>query len=325
MRIISRRAGAAAATAILLSSLSACALSSSDDGSSSAEGGSLAKNASLDGATLTVGGKEFTEQLILCKITSLALRSAGATVKDKCGLAGSDTTRAALTSGQIDMYWEYTGTAWISYLKKTAPIPGDKQQYEAVKQADAANQIVWLDPAPFNDTYAVAVKTTTAKELGVSSFSDLAALAQKDPSKVTMCVNSEFAARDDGLPGLEKKYGFTVPKGNVSQIAEGTILNTVAKGDPCIFGDGTSTDGRLKSLSLSTLEDDKGFFPVYNPAVNVRSSVLTDNPNIAKVLNPVAAALDNSTIIDLNSKVDIDGQDPGQVAQDWLTSKSFIS
>jgi osmoprotectant transport system substrate-binding protein len=294
------------------------------DPAPSARPGSLARNASLKGAVLAVGGKEFTEQRILCNITILALRSAGATVDDKCGLPGSDATRAALTSGQISMYWEYTGTAWISFLKKPAPIPGAGPQYQAVKKADTANHIVWLDPAPFNDTYAIAVKAETAKQLGVSSLSDLAALTRTDPTKATMCVNSEFAARDDGLPGMEKKYGFTIPRQNVSQVALSAIPNTIARGDSCVFGDVASTDGKLKSLNLITLVDDRVFFPAYNPAPNVRASVLTAYPNIAKVLNPVAGALDVGTIIDLNFQVDVGGKDPGQVAQAWLRSEGFI-
>jgi len=287
-------------------------------------GGSLAKNASLKGAVLAVGSKEFTEQRILCKITILALRSADATVEDRCGLPGSDASRAALTSGQIDMYWEYTGTAWITHLRNADPIPDSRLQYEAVKKADATNKIVWLDPAPFNDTYAIAVKTATAKQLGVTSLSDLAALAHKDPSKVTLCVNSEFAARNDGLAGVEEKYGFTVPRSNIFQTSLGAVPPAIAKGTSCAFGDVASTDGQLKALSLLTLQDDKKFFPFYNPAVNIRASALSAHPDVTKILNPVAAALDDRTIIDLNSQVDLGGKDPGQVAQAWLKSKRFV-
>src|SRR5262249_24587035 len=131
---------------------------------STVKGSSLAKIATLKGATFTVGSKEFTEQLVLCRITILALRSVGATVNEKCGLQGSDLPRAALTSGGIDMYWEYTGTAWLHHFNHPDPINDPARQYEAVAQEDLAkNKIRWGVPAPANDTYAIAVKRNTAK------------------------------------------------------------------------------------------------------------------------------------------------------------------
>src|SRR5262249_10472939 len=125
--------------------------------------GSLAKIDTLKGATFTVGSKEFTEQLILCHITSLALQSVGATVHEKCGLQGSIHTRAALTSGSIDMYWEYTGTAWVLHLKHADPAKDPAGLYDAVAKEDLArNNIRWGTRAPGNDTYAIVVKTSTA-------------------------------------------------------------------------------------------------------------------------------------------------------------------
>jgi glycine betaine/choline ABC-type transport system substrate-binding protein len=127
--------GTAAVMASAALLLGGCAL---DSETTTAEAGSLAKDASLDGASITVGSKEFTEQLILCEITAQALESAGADVERNCGLTGSDTTRTALTSGEIDLYWEYTGTAWIGYLKHTDPVPDATRQYKAVAREDLA-------------------------------------------------------------------------------------------------------------------------------------------------------------------------------------------
>lgn len=290
-----------------------------------AKAGSLASGASLKGASFTVGSKEFTEQEVLCAITSQALRSAGAKVTEKCGLSGSNTVRDALTSGRIDMYWEYTGTAWISLLNHTSPITDPAQQYQAAAKEDLAkNKIVWLDPAPFNNTYALAVKTSVAQKLGVTTLSDYAKLAHSDPSKASICVASEFTARNDGLPGLEKAYGFTLPAGNIATLAEGAIYTSIGKSNPCNFGEVFTTDGRTKGLGLTALTDDKRFFPVYNPALTVRKSVLAANPNLAKVLNPIAKALDTPTMQQLNTEVDIQGLQPADVAQRWLQSKEFI-
>ncbi|UPK75257.1 glycine betaine ABC transporter substrate-binding protein [Nocardioidaceae bacterium SCSIO 66511] len=290
-----------------------------------AKSGDLAEDADLDGASLTVGGKEFTEQLILCEITAQSLESAGADVNRKCGLAGSNTTQASLKSGDIDMYWEYTGTTWISYLKHTDPIPDAQKQYDAVAEEDLKkNGIEWLDPAQYNSTYAIAVASDKADELGVKSLSDYAELAKSNPDDASMCVNSEFEARNDGLPGLEKKYGFELPSSAVKTIAMGTIPKAVSEGNPCNFGDMTSVDGRIPALDLTVLEDDKSFFPIYNPAPNVNKDVLADNPDIAKVLNPIAAALDEEAIQKLNAKVDIDGLQPEDAAEEWLQEHDFI-
>jgi len=287
--------------------------------------GSLAQSASLGGATLTVGSKEFTEQLVLCQIAIQALRSAGATVNEKCGLAGSNTVRAALTSGQIDMYWEYTGTAWISFLKNTTPITDPAKQYQAVAAEDLAkNNIQWLSPSPSNNTYALAVKDSVAQQLGVKSLSDYAKLAQNDPAKASLCVASEFVARNDGLPGLQKAYGFTVPADKIATLAAGAIYNSIDKSNPCNFGEVFTTDGRIKGLGLTALTDDKSYFPVYNPAINVRKSVADANPNVAKVLEPISQALDNATMQQLNTEVDIKGSQPDKVAKTWLQEKGFI-
>ena len=290
-----------------------------------AAAGSLAQGASLKGATFTVGGKEFTEQEVLCQMTIQALRSAGATVNEKCGLSGSNTVRTALTSGQVDLYWEYTGTAWISYLQHTTPITDPTQQYQAVAREDLAkNQIEWLKPAPFNNTYALAAKDTKAQQLGVKTLSDYAKLVQSDPTKASLCVASEFVGRSDGLPGLEKAYGFTEPASSIATLAEGAIYNSISKSNPCNFGEVFTTDGRIKGLGLTPLTDDKNFFPVYNPAVTVRKSVADANPNLANVLDPISQALDTPTIQELNAQVDIQGKQPADVAKTWLQSKGFI-
>ncbi len=311
--------------ALLATTLTIAIAGCSSSGGGKTNPGSLAHNASLKGATFTVGSKEFTEQLVLCHITSLALRSVGATVKEKCGISGSNTTRAALTSGSIDMYWEYTGTAWINYLKQTKPINDATAQYDAVAKDDLAqNHVTWLTPAPANNTYAIAVKASAAKELNVASLSDYAQLARTDASKASICVASEFAGRDDGWPGLEKAYGFSLAESNVATLAEGAIYNSVAKKNPCSFGEADTTDGRLQSLDLTVLTDDKHFFPVYNPALTLRESVLKDHPDVAKVMNPIALALTTSELLQLNGDVDVKGQEPANVAEDWLKSKGFI-
>lgn len=304
--------------------LSGCALS--EESSAEAAPGSLAKAGDLQGVSVAVGGKEFTEQLVLCEITALALESAGAEVERTCGLTGSNTVRTALTSGEIDLYWEYTGTGWVTYLGQTETIQDPQRLYERVRQMDLQqNKIVWLDPAPANNTYAVAAASERARKLGVSTLSDYAALAKKNPQAASFCGAAEFFGRDDGWPGLQKAYGFTLPEEQVSELAAGAIYDSIDKGSPCNFGEVFATDGRIAALDLTVLKDDKKFFVAYNPAVTVRQDVLSQNPAIADVLAPVSKALTDQTLQRLNAQVDVKGKSPEETAQDWLVHKGFIS
>lgn len=294
---------------------------SGDTGTSASPGGG--GDVDLAGVEVTVGSKEFTEQLILGEITKQVLEDAGATVDDQTGLVGSTTVREALTSGEIDMYWEYTGTGWITHLGNEEPVTGEQEQYDAVKEADAENGIVWLEPAPFNNTYAIALASEKASELGLTTLSDLATYANENPDEATLCAAAEFLSRDDGLPGLEEEYGFTFGE-NVSEVEFGLIFTSIDKGDPCVFGEVFATDGRIAALDLTVLEDDKQFFPSYLPALNVRQEVMDANPGIADLFAPIAQALDNETMQGLNAKVDVDGEEPADVARTFLEEQGMI-
>jgi len=310
----------AGATAPPAASASAPAASA---GSPDASAGSPATGAvDLAGKTFTVGSKEFTEQLILGQITKLVLEDAGATVTDETGLVGSPVVREALVSGDIDMYWEYSGTGWITHLKNTAPVAGTREQFEAVRDADAANDIVWLDPAPLNNTYAIALATEKATELGLATLSEVATYANANPAAATICAASEFLARDDGLPGLEAAYSmnFATP----ATLELGLIPPAIDKGTDCIFGEVFATDSRVVELGLTVLEDDKSYFAAYEPSLNVRKEVFDANAGLADLFAPVAAALDTATMTALNAKVDVDGEEAADVAAQFLTEKGLI-
>ena len=315
------RAIAVAASAALL--LAGCGSGASKAGGGDAEVAATSDTA-LKGATFVVSSKDFTESIVLGKITELVLSSHGATVTDKTNIKGSVNTREALTSGQIDMYWEYTGTAWITYQKNTKPLPDPQQQYDAVKAADAKNGIAWLPMAPMNDTYAFAVKPDVATKLNVKTLSDVAKVAANDPSQATFCIESEFSTRDDGFPGMTKAYGITVPPANVKMLDTGVIYKTTAQGGTCNFGEVFATDGRIAALKLQVLDDDKHFFPNYNAALTLKQDLLTKYPKIADYIGPIAAKLDNATMTALNAKVDAEGNDPGDVAKEWLQQQGFI-
>jgi len=295
-------------------------------GCGGAGGGGASGDIDLSDAEFTVGSKEFTEQLILGQITLQVLENAGATVNDQIGLAGTVAARKALESGEIDMYWEYTGTGWITHLGHTDPIPDRQKQFEAVAKEDLAkNDIKWLSPpAPANNTYAMAVRSEAYDKLGVKQLSDFKQLVEENPEEATVCVGTEFSTRDDGLPGMEKAYNFEFPKENIVKIDEGLIYQQTDKGDKCNFGEVFQTDGRIANLDLKLVEDDKSFFPIYNPALNVREDVMKKYPQIAKLFAPISKKLTTQTLQKLNAKVDVEGQLEDQVAEEWLSKNGFI-
>jgi len=317
---------------VLVFSVAACG-GDDDEGAAATEatteategGGSIAADYDFAGKSFTVGSKDFTEQLVLGQITKQALEAAGADVEDQIGLAGTVAAREALTSGEIDMYWEYTGTGWITHLGETKPIPDPREQYEAVAKADLAkNDVQWLEPAPANNTYALAISSEAKSEIGVETISDIAQLAKDKPDEATLCIGNEFSTRDDGLPGLEQAYGFEFPKDGVSTMQEGVIYDAVDKSEQCNFGEVFATDGRIEALDLAVVEDDKSFFPVYNPSLNVRKDVVAETPELEQLFAAIAEKLDNETLQQLNAAVDVEGEAEEDVAENWLRENGFI-
>jgi osmoprotectant transport system substrate-binding protein len=288
-------------------------------------GGEAGQKVDLSGLEVAVGSKEFTEQKILGQIALQALEAAGATVTDRTGLAGTDAARAALTSGEIDAYWEYTGTGWIIHLGHTEPLADSRKQYEAVAEEDLAkNHIQWLQPAPANNSYAIAVRSEAAGVLGVTNLSSLAVLAELRPEDTTLCAASQFLTRDDGLPGMEKAYNFEFPNDNIVKTQEGEIYRAIDEGGKCNFGEVFVTDGRVRAFDLEILEDDKQFFPIYNPSLTVREEVMNEYPGISDVFAPISEQLDNETLQELNAAVDVHGQSAEDVAQQFLRENGLL-
>jgi len=285
--------------------------------------------ASLEGASLSVGSKEFTEQLVLGEIAVIALENAGAKVDDKTGITGTDNVRTALTSGEIDMYWEYTGTGWSSHLGReiSAAPAGSDALYQAVKEADEMeNHIYWLGTAPMNDTYALVTSSGNASDMGVSTISEYAALASSDPEAASLCGATEWLTRDDGLPGLEQAYGFNIPDGQVAEVEFSLINKLVGEGAECHFGEAFATDGSIVANDLVVLKDDLEYFVPYNVAMTVNQKAYDQyGDELAAILNPIAAALTDEVMQALNAKVDVDGADPASVAEEFLRDNGFIS
>ncbi|MFF2027504.1 glycine betaine ABC transporter substrate-binding protein, partial [Streptomyces sp. NPDC058171] len=253
---------AIAATAVTFCGVLAvsCGLESGGALPLSVEPGSIQPVPELEGVPITVGSKDFTEQVTLGYIIEFALSAAGADVRDLTNIQGSNSTRDAQLDGQIDVTYEYTGTGWINYLGNEIPIPDPTAQFEAVRDEDLErNGMVWVDPAPMNNTYALAMSRQTAEETGITTLSEYADLVNRDPAAATTCVETEFNVRQDGFPGMAAKYGFDPARANRQILQTGIIYQATADGTQCKFGEVFTTDGRIIALDLVLLEDDRQF------------------------------------------------------------------
>ncbi|MGP4045499.1 glycine betaine ABC transporter substrate-binding protein [Streptomyces sp. 2A115] len=308
---------------MLLASSSGCGLTSGSPMVDDVEPGSIGQGKPLEGADLTVTSKEFTEQLILGAVMGIAFEAAGAEVLDRTGIQGSIGAREAVRGGDADAMYEYTGTAWITYQGNSEPIPDPRKQWEAVRAADLKHGLTWLPPSSLNNTYALAMNQANAKKYGTKTLSDVAALSKSDPNAVTVCVENEFANRADGWPGMEKAYGMKPAAENITQMDTGIIYTQAAKGS-CTYGEVFTTDGRIKSMNLAVMADDRKFFPNYNAAPEINSNALKKYPAIADVLDPITKRLNNVVAQELNAKVDVAGEEPHAVALEWMEAEGFV-
>ncbi|MFJ3229457.1 glycine betaine ABC transporter substrate-binding protein [Streptomyces sp. NPDC086787] len=300
-----------------------CGLRSGSPMADDVKPGSIGRGEPLKGAHLTVTSKADTESLILGAMMGIVFQAAGADVIDRTGIQGSIGSREAVRSGEADAMYEYTGTAWITYLGHSTPIPDPHRQWQAVRDADLRNGLTWLPPSRLNNTYALAMNRANLRKYGTRTLSQVAALSKSDPGAVTLCVEGEFANRADGLRGMEKAYGMRIPAAHVTQMDTGIVYTETAKGS-CTYGEVYTTDGRITSMDLTVMADDRKFFPDYNAAPEINSRTFKKWPAIASVLDPVTAKLDNSVAQTLNAKVDVDGEDPHQVALDWMRQQGFV-
>ncbi|MFF8612494.1 glycine betaine ABC transporter substrate-binding protein [Streptomyces sp. NPDC015350] len=323
MRARRVRAGLAGALVGALA-LAGCGLKSGSPMVDDVVPGSVGRGRPLDGASLTVTSKNFSENIILGQMIGLVFKAAGAEVLDRTNLPGSISAREAIVKGDADAMYEYTGTGWITYLGHAKPIPDPLKQWEAVRDEDRNNGVTWLPQSTLNNTYALAISRKNNAEYHLRTLSDVAALAKRNPAAVTICVENEFASRDDGLPGMEKAYGMSVPAANIKKMDAGIIYTQVSKSDSCLLGEVFTTDGRIRAMDLEVLVDDKHFFPNYNAAPVVHTRTFEKYPQIAALLDPVSRKLTTEVAQVLNAKVDVDGQDPHEVAKDWLIQEGFI-
>ncbi|MBT2571111.1 glycine betaine ABC transporter substrate-binding protein [Planococcus sp. ISL-110] len=273
------------------------------------------------GKEVTVGGKNYTEQYLLSEMTAFLLVEEGFKVNQMNNL-GSSVVRSALENGQVDLMWEYTGTALITYMGEES-IPDPDKAFQKVKEIDGKNGIHWMNMSGVNNTYALAMRSEQAEELGIKSISDLAAYINENPGELTMAADAEFANRSDGLPGVEETYGFEFGSGQVNQMDLGLTQRSL-NNEQVDVSVAFETDATIRNYDLTVLEDDKKFFPPYRAAVAINQEVYEEYPEIEEITARLAESLNSEIMRELNYLVDIEGQSVSIVAYDWLVENDFL-
>jgi osmoprotectant transport system substrate-binding protein len=270
--------------------------------------------------SVVVGGKNFTEQQLIAEMTRKLLDVHGYKVTKRDGM-GSSVLRAAQESGQIDVYWEYTGTSLITYNKITEPLSAE-DTYNKVKELDSKLGLVWLNPSRANNTYALAMNRDRAKQLGFDSISDLGKAIQGG-ARLSFASNAEFYARPDGLRPLEKSYGFEFSRDEIKRMDTGLTYQALKSRQvdvALVF----ATDGRIPAFNFVLLEDDKKFFPSYALAPVIRKPILDADPKLGTILNALSAKLDDQTMARLNASVDVEKKSIAAVAEAFLKENGLI-
>ncbi|MQA76603.1 MAG: glycine/betaine ABC transporter substrate-binding protein, partial [Solirubrobacterales bacterium] len=269
-------------------------------GSGAADGSS--EGTELAGESFALGTKGFTEHFILTEMTRLLLENAGAkvTIRD---LPSTQQVRQALEGGDLDMYWEYTGTGWTNFLgHEEAGDLNPEELHARVAQEDLEhNNVMWLPPAIFSNTYGIAVRSSLTEELGLRTMSDLPRLADSSPQRLTLCVDESFGDRPDGLPAVEETYGFDWPQRLLTVSDYALVFTSVDTGDPCNFGAIYTTDGRIAAQELTVLGDDKDAFLSYLPAITMMKDRYDQvGDQVSEIIAPLLK-LDQDTITKLNA------------------------
>jgi osmoprotectant transport system substrate-binding protein len=293
----------------------------------------LASGSALFGADsakpVVVGSKIDTEGSLLGKMIVRLLTAKGIPVVDKVGFGTTPVVRKAITAGEIDIYPEYTGNGDF-FFKGTDPTAwkDEMRGYETVKKLDREqNGIVWLTPAPANNTWAIAVRKDLADREKLVTLDDMARYVNGG-KKTKLAGSEEFITTPDALPAFQKAYGFALKNDQLVSLSGGNTALTegaAARGtDGVNFAMAYGTDGSLAALGLVVLKDTKGVQPIYEPTAIIRKDTLSAYPAIDALLKPVFLSLDLVTLQGLNARIAVNGENADAVAADYLTKKGFL-
>jgi osmoprotectant transport system substrate-binding protein len=271
--------------------------------------------------SITVGGKNFTEQLLIAEITGQFLKAKGYAIRVRTGFA-TPGIRREQEMGLVDVYWEYTGTS-LRTFNNVPDLLSPEETYARVKALDARKQLVWLTPSRVNNTYALAMRRAEAQAKGITSISDLA-IRIRQGERFKFASNTEFFIRPDGLRPLQQAYRFALQLEDVIRVETGALYDVLREGRGVDVGLVFSTDGRIKAYDLLVLEDDRGFFPSYLLTPVVRQRTLELHPKLAGELESLAARLDSATMAELNGMVDVGKSPVEEVAFSFLRSRGLM-
>ncbi len=317
-----RRFGRVLALAL---TLVAAACGGGDSGTHATGGAGPLANVDLSGVEIAVGSKDFTEQLVLGEIMVNAFEALGADVDNKINLGGTVVAREALLAGEIDTYMEYNGTGYSVHLAIEDPIPFDSAELtDIVRERDLAeNAIHWLSRSPFNDTYGFASSPgATAAIGGAYDMQSMADYLAANPD-ATLCLESEFPSRPDGLILFEGATGYEVPDDQIEILDTGVIYTETAQNN-CDFGEVFTTDGRIPALDL-TVVDDPGVMIIHNVSMNIRDEKYQEAPDaFDTIAAEILAPLDNDLMQELNRQVNEDGREASDVARQYLIDQGLI-
>jgi osmoprotectant transport system substrate-binding protein len=278
---------------------------------------------------IVVGSKIDTEGSLLAAVMIVMLRDGGFDVEDKSGTGPTQLVRQAITSGEIDIYPEYTGNGAFFFSETDSPVWHDAQQgYERVRELDKeANDIEWLHPAPANNTWAIAIPKSLADQHDIRTLADFADYVNEG-AHIRFAGSQEFLTSPVALPAIMEAYGFTLRENQLLTFASGNTAQTeqaaAAGTDGVNAAMAYGTDGGISALNLVVLEDPKGVQPFYRPAPIVRGEILRKYPEIGDILNPVFEALDIETLQTLNARIALQGQDAHDVAEEYLKANGFL-
>ena len=276
-----------------------------------------------------VGSKIDTEGALLGNLVVQVLEAGGVKTENKLQLGNTKIVRGALVAGEIDLYPEYTGNG--AFFHADEKNPAWKQLdagYQRIKQLDQEkNKLVWLPPAPANNTWAIAIRKDVAAAQKLTSLADFGKWVSGG-GKVKLAASAEFAERPDALPAFQSAYGFKLTQDQLLLLAGGDTAATIKAAAEQTSGVNAAmaygTDGPLAALGLVVLEDSKGVQPVYAPAPVVRADVLARQPKIATLLAPLFKTLDTATLQRLNAQIALEGQDAKKVAAAHLKATGLI-
>jgi osmoprotectant transport system permease protein len=267
---------------------------------------------------VVVASKPFAESYLLAETFAQVLEDAGFEVDRRPGLGATEIAFGALRTGAIDVYPEYTGTGLLAILHEEA-IPDPRASYRRVATEFARRwDVHWLAPLGFENTYAIAVRPETAERHGLRTLSDLG----RASPQLTAGLTPDFIGRPDGLPALERTYGFR-PR-SVRSLLQSVKYAAIAAGTVDVI-DGYSTDGLIARHGLVALEDDRGLFPPYEAAALVSARLVHELPAAVLALERLSGRLDVRTMRTLNRRIEVDGEDIRVVARDALRELGIVA